>query len=101
MVTGQDERQVCALVVPSYEALAERFGRPFGPADAEGAEVRAALKDEIARVLPDGATKPYERVRRFHVLREEWKPGEELTATLKLKRDVIRAKYAAAIAAAR
>jgi long-chain acyl-CoA synthetase len=101
LVTGQDERQICALIVPNFEALGERLRRPVSASAVEEPEVRAAIKQEIGRVLPEGATKPYERIRRFQLLPTEWKVGEELTATLKLKRDVIRARYQDAIAGAR
>lgn len=100
LVTEQGERQLCALIVPNFEAVAERLRRAVPASAVEEPEVREAFKREIGRVLPDGATKPYERVRRFKLFAAEWKVGEELTATLKLKRDVIRSRYRAAISSA-
>jgi long-chain acyl-CoA synthetase len=100
LVTPQDERQVCALIVPNYEALSERLARQVGKDAIDAPEVKDLFKSEIHRVLPDDATKPYERVRRFKLLASEWKVGEEITPTMKLKRDVIRERYRDAIVAA-
>jgi long-chain acyl-CoA synthetase len=77
---------VSALLVLDSEAVA--------PDDEEallaavGREVEAA-NTQLSRV---------EHVRRWVLLRDEWLPdGDELTATMKLKRKPIAAKYAAAI----
>ncbi len=104
LVTGQDQHQLCALIVPNFEMLREKLGKAAdGVANediVERPEVRALFRHELLRLLPDGATRPQERVRRFKLLAKDFKVGEELTPTLKMKRDVIRRRYQEAIAAA-
>ena len=67
-------------------------------ADAPEAEdeLLAAIQNEVDAA--NAQLSRVEHVRRWVLLREEWLPdGDELTATMKLKRKPIAAKYASAI----
>jgi long-subunit acyl-CoA synthetase (AMP-forming) len=62
-----------------------------GTIDAALAQAVRRANDELSRV---------EQIKRYAVLQEEWLPGgDELTPTMKPKREPIAAKYAAAIEA--
>ena len=53
------------------------------------------FKKEIEKLLNEEVGfKSYERVQRFVLLPEDFRVGEELTHTLKMKRDVIEKRYA-------
>lgn len=100
-VTGDRKPFVAALIALDPDEIQ-------GWARANGIEAKSigeiagepALRDEIQKAV-DAANDKLSRaegVRRFSIVREEWKPGgEELTPTLKLKRRAILSKYAAEI----
>jgi long-subunit acyl-CoA synthetase (AMP-forming) len=81
-----------ALIALDHETLA---ARGLAPGDAEvAAEIERAVataNERLSRV---------EQIKRHKLVEEEWTPGgEELTPTMKLKRQPIAAKYAAEIEA--
>jgi long-chain acyl-CoA synthetase len=100
MVVGQDRKNLGALLVPNFETLSERLGRKIDPSGDEGKqflqseEMKIFFKREIERLLNEEVGfKSYERVQRFVLLTEDFRVGEELTHTLKMKRDVIEKRY--------
>ena len=51
-------------------------------------------KKEIRRCVgAESGFKSFERIGAFHLLPESFKAGEELTQTLKIKRNVVNEKY--------
>jgi long-chain acyl-CoA synthetase len=96
MVVGQDAKALTALLVPNLEGLraaglaasnlAELAGNPRVPGMLE-AEVRRLVNRE-------SGFKPQELIHDCVVLPKAFEVGDELTATYKLRRHVITAKYA-------
>ena len=86
-----------ADVAPQWAAEHGLPGRELAElADQE--PVRAAVQEAIDRANTRLAR--VEQVKRFHIIRGNWRPGgDELTPTMKLKRNPIAAKYAAQIEA--
>jgi long-chain acyl-CoA synthetase len=106
LVVGQDRKHLGALVVPNLEAVRQRLRELGMPADLIGDaeavcardETAALLRAEISRLLTEErGFKYYERIPRFRVLAREFVPGDELTHTLKKRRDVIAGRHAALI----
>jgi long-chain acyl-CoA synthetase len=98
---GDGKPYVSALIVLDGEGApvwAARNGLPFRDLASFSREPRVVA--EIQRAVDDANqhVSQVEQVKRFEVLPEEWTvDSEELTPTLKLKRRVILAKYAALI----
>jgi long-chain acyl-CoA synthetase len=93
MLIGDGQKSVVALVVPNFDALGE-YGKKEGldienhAALVETKEVRQLIRGEINRLVVDFAD--FERPRMFAVLNREFTQEEdEMTPTLKLKRQVI------------
>ena len=93
MLIGDGQKSVGALVVPNFDALGE-FGKEQGLDTENNAtlvetkEVRQLIRGEINRFVADFAD--FERPRMFAVLNREFTQEEdEMTPTLKLKRQVI------------
>jgi len=94
-VLGDGQPVVTALIVPDFAAL----GRALGIPSAEPTEVIAhpeahkRIREEVDSVCTSVAD--FERVRGFVLLPQRFTvEGGELTPTLKLRRKVIREKYA-------
>jgi long-chain acyl-CoA synthetase len=101
MVVGQDRKHLGALIVPGLEALRERLA--LGGATAEELCARedavALVKAELHRLLTEErGFKYYERIPRFALLPREFAVGDEMTQTMKMKRNVIAERYAEQIA---
>ncbi len=102
-VAGDGRPYVVALVTVDPEAL-RSWAREHDLATVPTTELlhRSELRAEIARELSD-ATQRFsraERPRRFAILDDEWPVDSELvTATMKVRRDRVQAKYAAEIEA--
>jgi len=101
MVTGNGRNFVSALIVLSQETLAkyyEKQGKPILP-------LEEAVKDpeifHIIRKEVEDRMKPfsrYEQVKKFILLPEPFSiEKDELTPTLKIKRQVVESRYAALI----
>ncbi|MCX7868473.1 MAG: AMP-binding protein, partial [Terrimicrobiaceae bacterium] len=95
MVTGQDQKHLGVLIVPSIEGF-----RAAGISAANLAELAARpeaahlLEKEIRSLIsPEAGFKPFERIAAFRMLPRPFEPGRELTATLKLRRHVISETY--------
>jgi long-subunit acyl-CoA synthetase (AMP-forming) len=65
------------------------------PERAADPATRQTVADALARI--NARLDPRERIERHAILSEPWQPGDELTDTLKLRRQRIAAKYAAQI----
>ena len=102
MVVGSERKNLAALIVPNFDALkvwASENGIETGDLSAmlEAREVQQQIQSEIRSRLTDFAD--FEQVRRFTLLEKEFSQEEdEMTPTLKLKRNVIMERYADVIA---
>jgi long-subunit acyl-CoA synthetase (AMP-forming) len=65
------------------------------PEHAADPATRQTVADALARL--NEQLDPRERIQRHAILPGRWQPGDELTDTLKLRRQRIAAKYAAQI----
>lgn len=103
VLVGQDAKNVAALVVADLERLAEALGDPAVRAGSsptiEHAEARNLLRREIDRIVSaENGFRPYERPVRFAILREPLDAANGmLTATLKVKRNVVLERHAALV----
>ena len=101
MLVGNERKNLAALIVPNFDALkawaAENnvaTGRTDGetPPLHEAREVQQLIQGEIRSGLTDFAD--FEQVRRFTLLDKEFsQEADEMTPTLKLKRNVIMERY--------
>ena len=102
MVIGSERKNLAALIVPNLDALkvwASENGVDTDDVSAllETREVQQHIQGEIRGRLTDFAD--FEQVRRFMLLEKEFsQEADEMTPTLKLKRNVIMERYSAAIA---
>ena len=101
VVVGDGQKYAAALVVPSFDALREwckieSISFEDNSKMIENERVVLKIKDEIEKANQDLA--PYERVKKFHLLAEPFSvENNQLTPSLKPKRRVIQAQYAAEI----
>lgn len=101
MVVGSERKNLAALIVPNFDALktwAAENSIDTGDLSAmlQTREVQQHIQSEIRNRLTDFAD--FEQVRRFVLLEKEFsQEADEMTPTLKLKRNVIIEKYADAI----
>ena len=102
VLVGQDRKGLAALVVPDIDKLKEfakeklHIGRNE-ESDSDmlkDTNIINRARQEINRLLhaKDGF-KAHERLQNISFLKEDFKPGEELTNTLKKKRHVIERSY--------
>ncbi|MFO1525483.1 MAG: AMP-binding protein [Turneriella sp.] len=101
VVVGQDKKTLGALIVPAKEAVmkyAEANKIPLPPEVRDwpvNAEIQKLFKAEIKdRVSEKAGFKNFEKVTTFSVIPDEFKVGDELTQTLKVRRNVVFEKYA-------
>jgi long-chain acyl-CoA synthetase len=99
MVVGQDQKNLGALIVPSLEGFrnaglpAVSFSELLPREDAH-----RMVDAEIRRlVCAEAGFKAFERIPVWRFLPKAFEPGDEMTATFKLKRHVITERYAALI----
>ena len=97
MLVGNERKNVAALIVPNFDAL-KSWGSEKGVDTSDihemlkTREVQQLIQSEIRERLTDFAD--FEQVRRFALLEKEFSQEEdEMTPTLKLKRNVIIEKY--------
>lgn len=101
IVIGENRKHPAALIVPAFEFVrewAQRKGIEFGSHEDinKNKEVINRITEEVHKYNEHFGH--WEQVKKFELLPEEFTiEGEELTPTLKLKRKVILAKYAALI----
>ncbi len=97
MVVGDRRRFLSALIVPNFDKLgatARQMGiEGLAPAELVGRdEVRDLMAAEVEKATPGLA--PYEKVKRFILLDRDFEiEKEEITPTLKVKRNILEAKY--------
>ena len=97
MVVGSERKNLAALIVPNFDALkawASENGVETGDLSVmlQTREVQQHIQSEIRSHLTDFAD--FEQVRRFTLLDKEFsQEADEMTPTLKLKRNVIVEKY--------
>jgi long-chain acyl-CoA synthetase len=101
MVTGQDARQLGALVVPSVDGFRSAgIPEPNAEALVGNPNAEKLLDTEIRRLISsDAGFKAFERITVFRMVPKPFEVGDELTNTFKLKRHVITDRYADLIAA--
>ena len=105
MLVGNERKNLAALIVPNFEALkawAAENNVATGGTDGETPplhetrEVQQLIQGEIRSRLTDFSD--FEQVRRFKLLEKEFsQEADEMTPTLKLKRNVIMERYGDAI----
>ncbi|MGP8175446.1 MAG: AMP-dependent synthetase/ligase [Terracidiphilus sp.] len=101
-LVGDRHKFISALISPNFAAL-EEWARRHGIEAKSRAELVAdsrviARYGEIVREV-NGSLANFETLKRFRVVAEEWSiETGELTPSMKLKRRVITARYAGAIA---
>ena len=101
VVVGQDRKTLGALIVPAGEAVRNALaaqGQTIGEDVASWISndaVQKLFKNEIkSRVSDKSGFKAFEKVTTFALLPNEFQIGDELTQTLKVKRNVVFEKYA-------
>ncbi|MDY6971738.1 MAG: long-chain fatty acid--CoA ligase [Thermodesulfobacteriota bacterium] len=103
MVVGQDRKHLAALICPNYPMLSEYLGeRETKPENIlQDSSVDDLIKKEIAaRIQEANGFKSHERIIKFTLMKEDWsRENGLLTATLKLKRNVITERYQSVIKA--
>ena len=99
MVVGQDQKFLGALVIPNEEAL-EKYAEQQEIAYLttedllENPLILELISDEInGRVNAKRGFREFERVFRFKLIPRHFESGVELTASLKMKRNVIAESY--------
>ena len=101
MVVGSERKNLAALIVPNFDALKgwaseNDIETADLPAMLQAREVQQHIQSEIRGHLTDFAD--FEQVRRFALLEKEFsQEDDEMTPTLKLKRNVIIDRYSDAI----
>lgn len=97
MLVGNERKNIAALIVPNFDAL-KSWASENEVENSDIAEllntrdVQQLIQKEIRESMTDFAD--FEQVRRFALLEKEFSQEEdEMTPTLKLKRNVIKEKY--------
>ena len=97
VVIGDRKRFVAALIVPNFEKL-EEYARNAGIAFKDRRElirneqVVNFIKAEVDRATP--ALAPYERIKKIALLEREFEiEKDEITPSLKVKRNIIEDRY--------
>jgi long-chain acyl-CoA synthetase len=100
VVFGDGLDHCVALIVPDYEALRARLGLAAGSPEAEVAAHLGAASEVKADVdLANRALADFERVRQFRLLPAPFSvEAGDLTPSMKVKRKVVRERYAAQLA---
>lgn len=100
VLVGQDKKGLGALVVPDFDKLREFAASKLDMIIESSEQLRGnhqlleKVRAEMNRLLHSKkGFKPFEKLQNIHFLEGEFKPGEELTNTLKKKRHVIEKKY--------
>ena len=93
LLVGNERKNLAALIVPNFEALkAWAAENNVATDDLAAREVQQLIQGEIRSRLTDFSD--FEQVRRFTLLEKEFtQEADEMTPTLKLKRNVIIERY--------
>ena len=98
MLIGNERKNLAALIVPNFDALKAWASENDVettelPEMLQSSEVQQLIQREIRSRLTNFAD--FEQVRRFTLLEKEFsQDADEMTPTLKLKRNVIIERYA-------
>lgn len=96
VVLGDGMEYCCALIVPQFEAVREAAHLPPSALLSESPEARAMIKKEIDAVNKTLAN--FELVKKFAILDQPFSiESGEMTPTLKVRRKVVKEKYATVI----
>lgn len=104
VVVGQDQKNLGVLIWPDYDRLIDA-GYDVSEFDRTGdlntmPELLTIFKEICHELINEqNGFKSYERIAHVRFLPEKLRVGEELTALMKIKRNVVQTKYAALIAA--
>jgi len=100
MIVGQDQKGLGALLVPHLDAFREAgIAVDSVAALAENSAARALVDAEIRRLVgAETGFKPFERIVAWRFVPKPFEIGDEVTATLKIRRHVVTDKYAPVIA---
>jgi long-chain acyl-CoA synthetase len=97
VVVGERRRFISALIVPDFERL-EAYARANGIPSRDRAElcrrddIRSFMLAEVNRATPDLAS--YERIKKIALLDRDFDiESGEVTPTLKVKRNIVEARY--------
>jgi long-chain acyl-CoA synthetase len=100
VLVGQDRKGLAALIVPDMDKLKEFAKEKLQPGRGTDSDMLKdvtivnRVRQEINRLLhPKEGFKAHERLQNLSFLKEDFKPGEELTNTLKKKRYIIERRY--------
>ena len=100
MVVGQDKKFLGALIVPDHTGLENQLKAMNlqGAIDPDyynlNEDIVKLYRREVrSRVASDTGFKSFERIGVFYLLPEPFKPGVELTQTLKVRRNIVTEKY--------
>ena len=97
VVIGDRRRYVAALIVPNFEKIEEYakfFKIPFKDRAelVRNEQILSFLRSEIERATPNLAS--YERIKKIAILDHEFDiERDEITPTLKVKRNIVEEKY--------
>ncbi|XDD52114.1 long-chain fatty acid--CoA ligase [Leptospira sp. WS92.C1] len=100
MVVGHDQKTLGALIVPNEEAL-EKYLKGLRSKILNEVknlnsdpDVLSLFKNEIKSLISnESGFKNFEKVSNFRILDKKFEPGDELTQTMKIKRNVVADKY--------
>lgn len=95
MVVGQDQKFLGALIVPHLDAFKAAGIAAQSAAELGQNEAARTLLDAEIRTLVASETgfKPFERIGGWRFVPKAFEIGDELTATLKIRRHVVTGKY--------
>jgi long-chain acyl-CoA synthetase len=100
VVLGDGMDHCIALVVPNFETVRKALNLPEGEPIGQNPEAKALIKKEFDRINKTLAN--FEMVKKHVILDKSFSVEDgELTPTLKVKRKVVKEKYAAQIASLR
>jgi long-chain acyl-CoA synthetase len=103
VLVGQDRKHLGALIVPFFENILDYLEKQGKIARdkiqnldevVNLPEIKRIIENEINKLVnknPD--FKPFEKIKNFKILSGEFKVGEELTQTLKVRRHYVQQKY--------
>jgi long-chain acyl-CoA synthetase len=98
MVVGHDKKTLGVLIVPKFEIVKNLF--PNIPEDTnvwnENKELRTLFKKEITTLVSkENGFKNFEQIpgNCFYILPKQFDPDQEMTRTLKMKRNIIQENY--------
>lgn len=99
MVIGQDKKYLAALIIPNQEKLegaAQEIGVQYLDWEelCTNPQIQNVVNNEIQGLInAKNSFKNFERINRFVLLPQPFEVGEEMTRSLKIKRNVVEENY--------